>query len=855
MQKVFELIIRNKLALLFFSFLLPSIIYGLILAKFGIYPFGSKSILINDMFSQYIQFYNRLYDVFYNGKDIFFSWETGMGVNFLGVIAYYLSSPISLVILFFDRNHLPEAIVLITLIKFGLSGTAMYIFIKRFIVNGKFEILIFSTLYALTGYSVAYSFNIMWLDGIYMLPLILLGVERLLNDGRFILLLITLAITFISNFYISYMVGVFTFLYFLVRYFSIYGTKNITLFFKKMFQFSMATAIGAGLSSLLIIPTFLVLKNNLGEAVNPQDIADFHIFNLYYKFFIGSYDSLVNGLPNIYVGLLTVLLFPLFFVSKNIHIREKILFLIIMLFLVISFQSSWLNFLWHGMDNPNWFPHRFSFLLSFLALFLAFRTFYVIEHTEWSYLKGIYVFNIMYILVLSKIDKELMDNKQILINIALLTFYFLLLYCKLFIRQNKNWLYGLLLFVVCLDVTLNSMQTIRAVDNQFNYQTREAYNGSTDYKNMLNWVKKNDSTFYRIDSRTPLTWNDSMEFNYKKMESFNSLSNNVMNHYLNELGYTIMEGIFISMNKGIISTDSLLGFKYIIARDPVTKHGYELVHKEGTLLLYKNKNVLPLGFVINKENTITFPKEDNPFIKHNLLFQSNLFTGIEPASVVYENLSPVMEGSGIRVIKDDKTKSGYINLSFTVSGQQQFYSLLGIEGLSNTNIYVNETQIKTNYPNAYDNRVIELGAFKDEVVQIIVEVLTDELKINNQLFYLFDMKSFENRAKDLESQSLNIESFSDTRINGKVNSNKDGVLFLSIPYDSGWHVSVDGKKSKINNFAGFIGVDIKSGKHPIELQYVPPGFRLGSLISICSLLLFILIVLIEKKKKDKEQKN
>lgn len=860
MKQVFLRLARNKYVFIIVSFLLPFLIYGTVLAQFGIYPFGTKSLLINDMFNQYIQFYNRYYDAFIDGKSLFYSWEAGLGLNFIGVIAYYLASPLSILILLFDRNHLPEAIVLITLLKIGLSGTTMFLFLNHVKLNGRLLPLIFSTLYALMTFSVVYSFNLMWLDGIYMLPVILLGVEILIMKGRGTLLISSLATMFIANFYISYMVGIFSFIYFIIRCFLINNKVPISFFIKRFILFCISTGIAAGLSAFLILPTYLAIKTNTAENTELQAIPNIHILDLYFKFINGSYDSIINGLPNIYAGLLTLLLFPLFFLSKRILLKEKMVFLILISFLIISLQNSKLYFLWHGMDNPNWFPYRFSFLLSFLVVFLAFRTLLVLEKRDWSHVKGLFVFNVLFILLMSKLNPQLISNKIVTINIVLLLLYFLLIYCQLHLSHYKNWIHALLAVVVCMDVSLNSAKIIRSLDKELQYINRETYNISSDYKKMMTWVKKNDHSFYRIDVRKPMTWNDSMLMDYKKMDSFNSLSNNEMNRFLNEIGYSYMEGIFISMNSGIIPSDSLLGFKYIVSSHPNSKQGYDMVHQEGNLQLFENKNALPLGFVLNDKKQIHFPKNfDNPFEKQNQLFikdnvnpnSAKFFVPVEPVSIQYDNLSLLNEADGQKFIKNDKSKRSFINYSFSISGRKQLYTLFKIGGFSNTNVIVNNETIRKNYPTIHDNRVLDLGGYQNETVNIQLEVLPDEVKLYNPLFYQLDMNLFEERIKEIKDQPFKVKSFSDTNVTGTIKLNQDGVLFLSIPYDSGWSIIADDKKLKVEKLGGFLGVNLKEGEHEVELNYAPPGFYMGLKISAFSFILFAGLLLKTIRKRSR----
>lgn len=181
MQALLDLFKKKKF-LYTFAFLLPFSIYGVVFILLGVAPFGAKSILVTDLHTQYVQFYTYLYDVFKNGKSIFYSWEGGMGLNFIGVFAYYLASPFSLLILLFDRSHIPEAIMLMTLLKTGLAGFTMTYYLSNMMKRREIAITLFSTFYALMSFVTVYSFCVMWLDAIYLLPLIMLGIEKLVTE-------------------------------------------------------------------------------------------------------------------------------------------------------------------------------------------------------------------------------------------------------------------------------------------------------------------------------------------------------------------------------------------------------------------------------------------------------------------------------------------------------------------------------------------------------------------------------------------------------------------------------------------------------------------------------------------------
>ena len=88
------------------SFFMPLIVMTGCCIAFGIQPFGDNSLLIIDGLHQYMPFYSVLYDKLKGGESLFYSFRSGLGINFLSLFSYYLSSPLNLLIIFFKNNWL-----------------------------------------------------------------------------------------------------------------------------------------------------------------------------------------------------------------------------------------------------------------------------------------------------------------------------------------------------------------------------------------------------------------------------------------------------------------------------------------------------------------------------------------------------------------------------------------------------------------------------------------------------------------------------------------------------------------------------------------------------------------------------
>lgn len=195
------------------TYLLASVMPGVLLLSvyiaLGVYPFGQRSLLITDMSQLYVDFYSYLIDVFHGQKALFFSWEGGLGMNMTGVVSFYLASPFSFLIAFFDKQSVTEGILLITILKTAACGLTFSIYTRKALHLCAAPNLCFSIAYSLMSYVIVYALNIMWLDGVIFLPLVLLGLHRLQDKGSMLLLTIAYTLLFIAQFYIAIWLGFF----------------------------------------------------------------------------------------------------------------------------------------------------------------------------------------------------------------------------------------------------------------------------------------------------------------------------------------------------------------------------------------------------------------------------------------------------------------------------------------------------------------------------------------------------------------------------------------------------------------------------------------------------------------------
>ena len=350
--------------------LIPAILFFLIYLSRGLYPFGNGTVLVLDLNGQYVYFFEALRNTVLEGGSLLYSWSRALGGEFMGMYAYYIASPLSYLICLFPEDKTQEFLLIMFLIKAALCGGTMGFYLHNHSKNrNKISVIIFSVMYALSAYCVVHQSNTMWIDAVMWLPLVTLGVERVVKYGRFKTFVIFLALTLASNFYIGYMVCIFVLLYyffFMIAY-KENGMNNPLsekLHFPKSFvRMGVFSLIAIGMAALIVFCAYYSLQFGKNEFTDPswELIMKFDFFDLLFKLLPSSYDTVrIDGLPFVYCGLLAVILAPLFFLCKKIPLRERIASGVFLMIFVLSFMISVTDLIWHGFQKPQWLNARYS---------------------------------------------------------------------------------------------------------------------------------------------------------------------------------------------------------------------------------------------------------------------------------------------------------------------------------------------------------------------------------------------------------------------------------------------------------------------------------------------------------------
>ena len=382
---------------LVFCFLVPVILmYGIYVVK-GIYPFYNGSPLVLDLNAQYVSFFEALRDFALGERSILYSFSRSLGGEFMGMVAYYMASPLTYITVLFPKDRIQEAVLTIMLLKCGLSGASFGFYLHKKSRNPKkLTIFTFALMYALSAYAVVQQHNTMWIDALVWLPLFAYGLENLVYRKKYKLYVISLTVIMICNYYIGFMVCIFAVLYFFYCYFSkskeeINPYNEKLHFIKAGSRFAIFSILSALMSAFMLIAAYYSLQFGKTEFSSPNWAmeANFDVIDFLTKFLLGSYDTVEpSGLPFVYCGLITLFLLPIYFLSKKISAREKIASLALISVLILSLILKPLDLIWHGFSMPNWLNSRYSFILCFVLLVIAYKAFGNIKEISEKFILG-----------------------------------------------------------------------------------------------------------------------------------------------------------------------------------------------------------------------------------------------------------------------------------------------------------------------------------------------------------------------------------------------------------------------------------------------------------------------------------
>ncbi|KAA9022029.1 YfhO family protein [Niallia endozanthoxylica] len=827
-------------------FTIPILIIIAVFLRLDITPFGGNSIWYIDLPQQMTMFYNHLYDVLKGNASPIYTWNYGMGTSFWATIAYYLSSPLSILILLFPRSFIPFSILVIWLIKIGLSSVTMAYLLRKHFTPQRWIIFIFSISYALMSYSITYYFLPMWIDAVYLLPIIIAGVHEILKSERSHIFLIGLTLMFFANFYISYMVGLFVFLYFVGElYLHSLGKKERL---KRFFLFFKSVILAFLFTCFITIPTFLELRKNKYTAADVNELS--YLLNpldLYGSFFNGT--TIIQNL-SIYAGVGVILLVPLYFLNKTFPVKERVVYGFLLGFLLYSMTFTFLNMAWHVFELPNGAHYRYAFIVSFLMIILSVKAAGELEWITMRQIIGVAGVNLVFLSLANKLlDGNIytlwLINKNLFILVALTILIVVLMNKKGSILLHTFAKMGLCLLIL-VDLGMNSQTILRNyISPSHPVNWYDVHNPS--YEKAFNRLQEMDDSFYRtkVDPSLVTTLNESLRYKYKGMGIYTSTGNGEHNLFLRELGYAANSRA-ANMGNGIFLSDALFGFKYVVTTSELDERIYTKMFQEGNIMVYRIHMNLPLGYMVD-QGFMNKGGEKGMFNIQNHLMdgeEASYYEKQNPEAILH-SLEEVVNEAGKKVVqRESGNGTPSIETNMTISDTRELYMNLDAETIQNfeekINILINGAEVRPQ--NMGLGGFISLGTYEDESLNIRVQLEKDTQTMQIPSFYTLNYSELEKAINGLQNKALEIKEYSDTQVTGEIIVQDKGTLFLSIPYDENWKVTVDGENAEYEKVGSFIGVPLSEGTHTVHLEYVPKILYMTMAISGLSLLLYLVFL-------------
>ncbi|MGH4139890.1 YfhO family protein [Clostridium sp.] len=858
----FSIYIKRHYVILL-AFFLPAFILEIAYIAVRIFPFGNWSLLISDLYHQYAPFIAILHDKLRSSASLLYSWSGGLGVNFLPLFAYYLASPINLITILFPPEYLTEVVLVLTLIKVGLAGSCFAFYLKA--VHGEQNLITvgFSLLYALSGFVLAFCWNIMWMDAIYLLPLIMIGLINLIRQGKGIFFCITLTIALLSNFYMAFFICFFTLLYYPVCLFKYHDFKKTSLLIKRTCQFAGFSLLSAGLSAILLLPTFFQLKSTSAAGdIFPKTLTNyFDLFDFITRHFTAASPSIREGAPNMYCGIVVLILIPIYFLSKSIPLKEKLWNLALLLVLTLSFNINILNFIWHGFHYPNQLPYRFSFVYIFLVLSMSYEAFRKLKEFNGKQIGNICLSILGVILISQKFDNLSIGFHTIYISATFIILYAVALTIDRSCNIRPSLKTLIIFLILTAEITTNTIATIIKIDSTEGYSTRNSYASGTEVsqiRDQLSAISQKDKDFYRLEILPSQTTNDPALYNYRGLSIFSSTISAKPVKMLENLGYS-SNGINSYDYEGSTAIlDSLLGIKYLIYRNmAIDEKLYKQTATTDKLKIFTNPYVLPLGF----QSTIGLKNFDsssgpNPLETQNLLIEAicgvpDVLIPIDQTQGIQNNLEYSGNSSPYysfkRINKDSDSKA---SIDFAINKAQQVYLYYKTPSNMKGSGFVSTNGKKVEF-NPRHSSILNLGFCKpgsSAELKINFDKSSAETGQFKVYAYTLNIPAFKKAISLIRKKSMTIENFTDTSISGHVDAISDGLMVMSIPFDKGWHVKVDNQEVKTQAVDDcLLSFDLLKGSHKIELWFFPEKLFMGLMITLVSVLILLFVFI---KKSD-----
>ena len=892
---------RRHLLLCFF---VPALALLFLYAIRGVFPFGENSVLVLDLNGQYVYFFAGLRRAVLGGDGLVYTFSRTLSGEFMGIFAYYLASPFSWLVLLFPETHITEALLLMFILKAGSCGLTFGYYLDKTRERRPTETVIFSVMYALCTYAITMQHNTMWIDNLILLPLVTLGIERVTREKKYKLLVVSLALAVLSNFYIGYMMCIYVVLYFFYDYFAHtpeernpFGERNH--FLRTVLRMLCAGLLALAIAAVIILPAYTSLqfgKSTFSKTVFSFD-PKFDFLDLTAKLFFGSYDTVRPArLPMLFTGTLTLLLVPLYFFAPHVKTREKIASGLFALVFVLSMTIPAADIVWHGFQNPNWLNYRYAFMLCFFLLVMGYKALERLREIGYRALVAVGAALVLILFVLQKYDLSNFGNfPGVWASLALVILYVLILRAVTMpdeaLRRTGTLVLAL---AVTLEMLFSGAYDFYSLDRDVIFSARTGYvNFINRVQPAVDYILENDTSFYRFEKTVHRKQNDNMALGIRGLSGSTSTLNASAIGFLQKLGMRSRSHVS-QYNGATIALDALTGIKYVIAeRQTAMPADYIPIqtfpNEEDTnkdLIVYENPYALSLAYGVsrdvlalddvaetlydNETGDVTgtksvFESYRTPFERTSALLIAMLGNPDDASDAYHKATVQTTTNNGLKMLNvvghrgysvADGAAEGSITYTLSITSEDELFLYIPSDYPRECKVYVNGRYIGLS-GGSDSNYVLSLGHFGigDTVnVKLVLQSTNIYLRNGADLFFYLDEPACTEQLRALGASSqYEITDHSSTHFKGTIDVSESRTAILTtLPFDSGWQVYADGEQIETYKALGtFVAFDLTPGEHTLEMRYVPSCLIMGGAISIAGTLGFAVLCTVDFLRRRK----
>ena len=870
------------------AFLFPALTVLAAFAITGCHPFGDRTILTVDLYHQYCPFLVAFRNKVLSGQSLFYSWNDGLGQEYYAAYANYAASPLNIFSLFFTAKTMPVFIMFVTCFRAGLASTFMLMFLSA---NDNKRIdnitVVFSSSYALCGWFISFFWNIMWCDAVVLLPLIALGLRKLLLEHKYGLYIVSLAIAIVSNYYAGYFLCLFMVLFAPAYYLCLFSCEKpkgdpgrlcFKTFIGSAVRFAFSSILAAGASAVLTVPTYLILKNcsATGDTLKPDYSLQKNLFDFFGRLMVAANPNIRDGMANVYSGIVIVLLLPLFFLlpkRTGIKVKHKIVFGTLLAVMYLSLTNRTLNFIWHGFHFPNQIPYRESFLMSFLLVFIGFLTIRRIRSLGVKYITGAVLSSAAFLVLYEKFGMGNEGYLQIGVTLLFLIIQGAALHTvsNINVRKSEFFLETLLTVTMMFEMFAASLISIGLVAKHEGFTSYSPY--GRNYRDVASYVNEVEGSEGHMNfERSELYPNNICDlqslYNVKGLSIFSSTARESFVKYMRNYGFhnNNINGL---RNAGLTRvTATLLNVRNLVEIDKTQSVPalFEQEYKGKIVSSWANKDALSVGFMTDPGVIDYAPDYDKDL---DVFDKTNAWVRSMGAENVYKPVTLITgETSGLNTL-DRESQVLAFTVSNNVPNNEYSFNVTIEDADIGSDIYLYANSKKggsvtvecgdtTRKFEIRSYQIITCGVFDGTPIHVYVKY-SESPSSNITLYgYQLDRAGYDNMLEKFSDEQLNITKYDTTSIEGHIDVKEDGLLFLSIPYAEGWSAVVDGKETEIVPIQdALMGIRLSQGSHDVALKYTPAGFKAGLLISAASVVMIVCVIVvssfISKKKNSKIQ--